>query len=108
MSQLRDVFQHYETGKHCAFVTNLELALINALDVIFPRANCLLCRWHINKYILTQQKHAFATQEAIENFSKQWNSLVGKDKGTDYETQLSSMRIELSNRPNLMRNVEDI
>lgn len=108
MSHLRDVFQNYGIGNNCTFVTDRELALMNALDVIFPNANCLLCRWHINKNILTQQKRAIATQEAVENFSKQWNSLVAKDKVADYETQLASMRLEFSNRPNLMRYVEDI
>ena len=39
------------------------LALINAIERVFPNAKHLLCRWHVNKNVIAKCKKLFATKE---------------------------------------------
>lgn len=44
-------------------VTDRKLALMNAISRVFPTATHLLCRWYINKNVLTKCKKFFSTKE---------------------------------------------
>ena len=57
---IREVFKRFSLPTYTTFVTDRELALMNALDRVFPDANFLLCRWHISKNILSKQRKTFA------------------------------------------------
>lgn len=49
-------------------VTDRELSLMNAISRVFPTATHLLCRWHINKNVLTKCKKLFSTKEVCDLF----------------------------------------
>ena len=51
LEQVRKIYG--DTLKPKVIVTDRELALMNALTVIFPETHNLLCHWHIEKNILT-------------------------------------------------------
>jgi MULE transposase domain len=53
--------------------TDRELALMNAIGIVFPNTKNLLCIWHINKNILANCKKRFSTDEAWFRFTRQWN-----------------------------------
>ncbi|KAL9409227.1 hypothetical protein AB3S75_047588 [Citrus x aurantiifolia] len=57
-------------------VTDREVALMNAIQNVFPTATHLLCRWHISKNILANCKKLFETNEVWESFITSWNILV--------------------------------
>ena len=58
-NHLRDLFQEYNLPTNdVTFVTDRGFALMGALQDIFPNANMLLCRWHINKIISARHKKA--------------------------------------------------
>ena len=38
------------------WVTDYELALMGAVEAVFPSANLILCRWHISKNIAANKK----------------------------------------------------
>ena len=61
MTQLRDVAEPLNQADHMVFVTDRELALMNAIGHFFPGAYNLLCFWYINKNVLTNLKKHFAT-----------------------------------------------
>ena len=64
VNHLRDLFQEYNLPTNdVAFVTDHEFMLMGALHDIFPNANMLLCRWHINKII--SAKHKKASQQKL-------------------------------------------
>ncbi|CAL8171865.1 unnamed protein product [Prunus armeniaca] len=57
-------------------VTDRELALLNSITSIFPKARHLLCRWHINKGVLANCKKLFGTLKQWKQFNEDWNTLV--------------------------------
>ena len=44
-------------------VTDRDLALLNAIERVFPTAKHLLCRWHISRNVMAQCKRLFETKE---------------------------------------------
>src|SRR6185295_7093528 len=56
LSKLKLIFRDTDTQEPSVIVTDRELALMNALNAIFPGIPTLLCYWHINKCILTKAR----------------------------------------------------
>ena len=78
------MFKEYDLSTNdVTFVTDRELVLIGELDGTFSTANMLLCRWHINKNILTKHKAGF-TAEAWEKFRKAKNALISASTVESY------------------------
>ncbi|CAL5383046.1 unnamed protein product [Camellia sinensis] len=61
LATLRDVMDGFVVPT--IIVTDRKLALMNAIQKIFPSARHLLCRWHISKNVLTKCKKMFETQQ---------------------------------------------
>lgn len=62
-------------------VTDRELALINAYQVVFPQARGLLCIWHSNMNILARCRKTFDTEETYKLFYKDIQGVIyAKDK----------------------------
>ncbi|PIA24917.1 hypothetical protein AQUCO_04100189v1 [Aquilegia coerulea] len=57
-------------------VTDRELALMNAIEVIFPRTTNLLCFWHVETNIITNCKRFFEAKEDWDTFITTWTELV--------------------------------
>jgi hypothetical protein len=53
-------------------VTDRELALLNALRLLFPNSTNLLCAWHINKNVTAKCKPKFESREDWEGFLSMW------------------------------------
>ena len=66
-------------------ITDRELALMNAVSVIFPRAANLLCVWHINKNIVANVKKNFATNSEFDKFMKNWSGLTASKTLESFE-----------------------
>jgi hypothetical protein len=73
------------------FVTDRELALMNALATTFPSAANVLCRWHIQKNILSNCKKSFETMESFEEFLKAWNLLVSSKSELEFIVQRNNL-----------------
>jgi hypothetical protein len=54
--------------------TDRELALVRAIETVFPTTINILCIWHINKNILKALKKYFPTNEEFEELMKKWYS----------------------------------
>ncbi|KAG5541196.1 hypothetical protein RHGRI_021152 [Rhododendron griersonianum] len=57
-------------------VSERELALMNAVKVVFPSTTNLLCVWHIEKNILANCKPYFDTQDDWTTFLSTWNEVI--------------------------------
>ncbi|KAG5565701.1 hypothetical protein RHGRI_001574 [Rhododendron griersonianum] len=57
-------------------VSDRELALMNAIRVVFPSTVNLLCVWHIEKNILANCKSYFETQDNWTTFLTTWNQVI--------------------------------
>jgi hypothetical protein len=53
-------------------VTDRELALMNALQLLLPNSTNLLCAWHINKNVTAKCKPSFETGQDWELFFSMW------------------------------------
>ena len=66
----------FDDSQPLVIVTDREFALINAIDEVFPRANHLLCVWHIQKNVVAKCKPYFSEQDDWDVFSSMWNSVI--------------------------------
>lgn len=93
MNELRKYFVTY--GINCdssVFVTDRELALMNALSTVFPRSTPLLCIWHINKNILAKNRSSFGSEDGWKEFMAHWQALVNSFTAGDYNERLEKLR----------------
>lgn len=70
MDKMKNLFNDCGIDHQLAFVTDRELALMNALSTTFPTANALLCRSHISKNIFDKQRTAFFHRSILSVFFK--------------------------------------
>ena len=80
-------------------VTDKELALMNAIKVVFPNAANLLCRWHISRNILANCKKCFETNDRWGAFISCWNMLVVSPTESDYTQMLSALERNYAGYP---------
>ncbi|RZC52276.1 hypothetical protein C5167_020707 [Papaver somniferum] len=58
------------------FVTDGEIALVNAISTVFPQAECLLCSSHGLKNVSKNCKQFFESDDEFEIFMKEWTNLT--------------------------------
>jgi len=56
-----------------------DIALINPIDVVFPEAANLLCRFHINKNVKAKCKMIVHPRETREYVMKSWGAIFDCD-----------------------------
>jgi len=57
-------------------VTDRDLALMNAVEIVFPECTNLLCRFHIDKNVKAKYKSLIGQKNAWEYVMDVWGSLV--------------------------------
>ncbi|KAI8568648.1 hypothetical protein RHMOL_Rhmol02G0216800 [Rhododendron molle] len=57
-------------------LSDRELALMNAIEVIFSGTTNILCMWHIEKNVLSKCKPKFEREQDWETFLSDWTNLV--------------------------------
>ncbi|KAG5544831.1 hypothetical protein RHGRI_017326 [Rhododendron griersonianum] len=57
-------------------LSDRELALMNAIEVVFPGTTNILCVWHIEKNVLSKCKPKFEREQDWETFLSDWTNLV--------------------------------
>ncbi|XP_028091421.1 PKS-NRPS hybrid synthetase CHGG_01239-like [Camellia sinensis] len=105
LATLRDVMDGFVVPT--VIVTDRELALMNAMQKIFPSARHLLCRWHISKNVLTKCKKMFETRQKWKKFNHEWNSVVYSSSEIQYDERLKSLLKEFSSYPDAVKYVMD-
>ncbi|XXG68779.1 hypothetical protein AAC387_Pa06g1787 [Persea americana] len=83
-------------------VTDKELALMNAIKVVFPDATNLLCRWYISRNILANCKKCFETNDRWGAFISCWNMLVVSPTESDYTQMLSALERNYAGYPHVV------
>jgi MULE transposase domain len=84
------------------WVTDRELALMNALDHLFPNSAHILCIWHVNMKILANCRKHFPQDETEQNkiipdpkweaFLRDWASLLASATEAEYASCLVQLR----------------
>ena len=71
--------------------TDRDLALLGAINVVYPRYPYLLCIWHINKNVTQNTKQHFTTNDEYQEFLRSWNQLIYSNTEDDYNTRLQDL-----------------
>jgi hypothetical protein len=86
-----------------SIITDRELALIKAIDILFPRSSHILCRWHINTNVLAKYKKFFPgpikdnngiiqRHPRFQAFIRDWITLLNSSSKSDYISNLIRIR----------------
>jgi transposase-like protein len=73
-------------------ITDRELALIEAIDELFPESDHLICRWHVNMNVAKNCKKHFPTQEAWEKFYLAWQAVLNSSTDEAYDKNLAELQ----------------
>jgi hypothetical protein len=71
--------------------TGCDQALRNAILVILPESQTLLCLWHANKNIQQHGKGKFTSAEAYNDFFQAWQGVVQSPNIEEYYSRLLSI-----------------
>jgi hypothetical protein len=107
MCQWREVMQEISIPEPSSVVTDREIALMAAIDELFPYSNHFLCRWHVNMNVLLKTKKWFLgpvkgddgvyrRHPKFQAFLKDWNDLLLSTDEELYSTALERMRASYS------------
>jgi histone-lysine N-methyltransferase SETD2 len=73
-------------------VTDKDMALMNAISLIFPLSANFLCVWHINKNVLSYLKPFFEDETTFNEVIMQWNALIRSTTSEVYSRELEILR----------------
>ncbi len=76
------------SGEVGVIVTDRDLALMNAVRLVFPRAVNLLCLFHVSKNVNGKCKTTVFPKEKQEKVMEAWNALVRSSDEAEYEQRL--------------------
>ncbi|KAK8930957.1 hypothetical protein KSP39_PZI016357 [Platanthera zijinensis] len=73
------------------FVTDREIALMNAIKVEFPHAKNLLCNVHINRNILAHCKKYFKHGKECDKYFGVWQNLINSPTESEFDLRYNEM-----------------
>ena len=74
-------------------VTDRELAIMNAIKIVFPGAINILCIWHIEKNILSHCKPSFPNEDIWNDFLQNWSDVVFADSEEMFSENFQLLRV---------------
>lgn len=80
-------------------ITDRELALMKACEIVFPHANHLLCRWHIGRNIFKNCRPTIKSQRDWVLFQSTWKLLEDSPTWISYMENYEKLRTLLSKYP---------
>ncbi|KAB2615708.1 protein FAR1-RELATED SEQUENCE 5-like [Pyrus ussuriensis x Pyrus communis] len=79
-------------------ITDSELALMNAIRIVFPSTSNLLCVWHIEKNILANCKAYFEEEVDWIDFISTWTILIQSPNETSFNEAWSRFEVKYKER----------
>ncbi|KAK9158387.1 hypothetical protein Scep_004961 [Stephania cephalantha] len=90
LENLRSILDRWP--KFDAIVIDRELGLISAIKEVFSISPHLLCKWHINKLVLTKTKKMFANNEGFTRFTNRRNTLLCAKSEASFELRMNDLQ----------------
>lgn len=94
-----NTFKAWVNVNPCVLVTDREMALINAIDNVYPGAKHLLCLWHIAKNILAKTKKFFVGANEFNNFYQLVTTSFYAKTTEDFMTQWNVLSVLYLDHP---------
>ncbi|KAL5724880.1 hypothetical protein ACHQM5_008089 [Ranunculus cassubicifolius] len=93
-------------------VTDRCLALMLALEEVLPKANKLLCRWHIGMAVKHKSRAEIPLGDDNDDterlkFSSMWSDVVYSDNENEYEGQWTLLKLHFGRYPKLLKYLEE-
>lgn len=101
IEQLEKLFYMVKREPTC-LVTDREKALMNAIDMIFPMAKCLLCRRHVRKNVEDYAKKQMDVFRGT-SFANQCMKLFKEESELQYESHLRSLEYLWREHPKVIQ-----
>ncbi|XP_068504159.1 protein FAR-RED IMPAIRED RESPONSE 1-like [Phaseolus vulgaris] len=76
-------------------VSDRDIALMNAINVVFPEAANLLCRFHIDKNVKAKCKMIVYPKVAWDQVMESWGAIVDCENVESYEHRVEAFNIPL-------------
>ncbi|KAK9098888.1 hypothetical protein Syun_025933 [Stephania yunnanensis] len=92
LEKLRSILDGWP--KPDVLVTDRDLALISAIEEVFPASSHLLCSWHINKVVLSKTKKMFGEDDGFARFMGSWTSVMYANSEALFEVRVNDLRCE--------------
>ena len=70
-------------------MTDRELALMNAIEDVFPNSTHMLCTWHIEKNILTNATQLIKDQDLVRKILSHWSNLIKISTPSEFYSSFS-------------------
>jgi hypothetical protein len=83
-----------------------DLALINAIENVFPCTKYIICRWHINGNIAKNLKVKFENGEAWKEFLEEWNAAMYANQEVEFENNWRKIREKYISKPDVINYLE--
>ncbi|KAH1233734.1 putative protein FAR1-RELATED SEQUENCE 10 [Glycine max] len=80
-------------------VTDRDLALVNAVKVVFPECKNLLCRFHIDKNVKAKSKSLVGQKNAWDYVMDSWGNLVDCPSEQEFPKHLQRFQVACSPWP---------
>ena len=104
LQQLQTMYLRIGASPTC-FVTDREMALMNATDKLWPNAKFLLCRRHVRKNIEARAKIAMGTQALGVHISNDYYNVFEQTTEEDYKSTLKKLEDEWRAYPTVLNYV---
>ncbi|KAM5575510.1 protein FAR1-RELATED SEQUENCE 5-like [Rosa sericea] len=75
-------------------ITDRELALMNAINIVFPRTANILCVWHIEKNVVTNCKPHFTEEDDWVAFMSTWTALINSHDESSFNEAWTNFEAE--------------
>ncbi|XP_058763165.1 protein FAR1-RELATED SEQUENCE 5-like [Vicia villosa] len=87
-------------------VTDRELALMNAIDFVYPNASHLLCMFHISKKVSMKCKE-YVKSERQEHVMDQWNNMMYSNTEDEFDVHLNHFESVCGDIPSFVKYVKE-
>ncbi|CAN6718572.1 unnamed protein product [Malus baccata var. baccata] len=84
-------------------ITDRELALMNAIRIVFPSTSNLLCVWHIEKNILANCKAHFEEEVDWIDFISTWKILIQSPDETSFNEAWSRFEVKYEEKKSVLK-----
>ena len=88
-------------------VTDRELALMRAIQTIFPESQNLLCVWHIGKNVLVNCRRHFPTENEWNTFLENWHTLIKSKTEADFDNKWKELARKYSEKSSIVAYLQD-
>ena len=90
LQKLRELIVRHDAMPH-VIVTDRDIALMNAVESVFPTSRNLLCQFHINKNVKAKCKLMVHPKEQWDLVMDAWTSVIDSPNEGDYDIRVSHL-----------------